>query len=526
MSNVIVDKNKIDILANAISNKSGEPVTMTLDEMVTAVDNIELGITPSGNLNITHAGRTNVTDYETVTVPSANYYLSTDSYYDYDNNNNPTYLHIDPVVDVNGPGWISEGTTYGNGGMFPVLPSTTVTPTENFTQSFGGSGYIMEESLIVNAIPQNYVGSAISRMSSSDLTVSGATVTAPAGYYTSAATKSVATMELPTAPHPSYSTGYTPISTINKATTYRYLNIPPGYNPTGGYYTISPIPNGTEGTPIATKSAVSNHSVSVTPSVTNTQGYISGSNIIGTPVTVTATELASGNKEITSNGTNIDVVGYSTVSVNVSSQGGVTTIEDTLDASGGTIRTITTDTVINLTSLNATQNQTYTAPSGTAYNQVVVNVSGASSSGLEYEEGTWVQATGQNSVTINFTNTHSTPPSFYEIFLADSSCPADINSVLHIVYTNFEQLSNTTTKFYDSGGIAYNAYYGIIMRSYNTGSSTPAESMLLLTSSSSDASDSTIYNSRYWATETRILGFISSSRYFESGCTYYWRAVW
>ena len=43
MSNVIIDKSKIDILANAISCKSGEAVTMTLDEMVSAVDGIETG---------------------------------------------------------------------------------------------------------------------------------------------------------------------------------------------------------------------------------------------------------------------------------------------------------------------------------------------------------------------------------------------------------------------------------------------------------------------------------------------------
>jgi len=41
MSKVVVNKQKIDILANAISAKSGEPLTMTLDEMVSAVDGIE-----------------------------------------------------------------------------------------------------------------------------------------------------------------------------------------------------------------------------------------------------------------------------------------------------------------------------------------------------------------------------------------------------------------------------------------------------------------------------------------------------
>lgn len=89
--------------------------------------------------------------------------------------------------------------------------------------------------------------------------------------------------------------------------------------PTGFVSAINDItpPSGTAGTPTATKGSVSNHQVSVTPSVTNTTGYITGGTITGTAVTVTASELASGDKSITSNGTGIDVVGYSTVSVAV-----------------------------------------------------------------------------------------------------------------------------------------------------------------------------------------------------------------
>lgn len=45
--------------------------------------------------------------------------------------------------------------------------------------------------VIVNAIPSNYVGTGISRRSSTDLTVSRNTVTAPAGYYAESASKAV-----------------------------------------------------------------------------------------------------------------------------------------------------------------------------------------------------------------------------------------------------------------------------------------------------------------------------------------------
>lgn len=85
---------------------------------------------------------------------------------------------------------------------------------------------------------------------------------------------------------------------------------------------INAMPSGTAGTPSASKGTVSNHSVAVTPSVTNSTGYITGGTKTGTAVTVSASELVSGNLAISQNGTNIDVANYSTVSVNVSGGGG------------------------------------------------------------------------------------------------------------------------------------------------------------------------------------------------------------
>ena len=80
---------------------------------------------------------------------------------------------------------------------------------------------------------------------------------------------------------------------------------------------INAMPTGTAGTPTATKGAVSNHSISVTPSVTNSAGYISSGTINGTAVSVSASELDSGSKSITANGNSQDVVGYASVNVNV-----------------------------------------------------------------------------------------------------------------------------------------------------------------------------------------------------------------
>lgn len=88
---------------------------------------------------------------------------------------------------------------------------------------------------------------------------------------------------------------------------------------------VNSMPSGTAGTPTATKGTVSNHALSVTPSVTNLTGYIQGSTKTGTPVTVSASELVSGNLAITENGSNIDVGNYATVSVSV--EGGSTDVK-------------------------------------------------------------------------------------------------------------------------------------------------------------------------------------------------------
>ena len=241
-------------------------------------------------------------------------------------------------------GWLDDGYYYGSYWVRPAVEATSITPTES-SQTIGGSQYMMEGALTVNAIPSNYVGSGITQRSSSDLTASGATVTAPAGYYGSSASKTIAsgTEGTPTAtkgavsnhsisvtPSVTNTAGYisgstktgTAVSvTASELVSGTYTVDSSGAKDVTNYASAS-VPSGTAGTPTATKGTVSNHSVSVTPSVTNQTGYITGGTINGTAVTVTASELASGNKSITENGTDIDVVGYSTVSVSVSGGGG------------------------------------------------------------------------------------------------------------------------------------------------------------------------------------------------------------
>lgn len=299
MPNVLIDKDKLDVLANAISNKSGEALTLTLDEMVDAVDGIDTsggggGITPTGNINITQSGVTDVTNYATATVPEADITLQPSSEYYTDNNiRRWRYKAVAFCESGDGdtPGFINDNTVI-NGewyGYRAVASGTSVTPTES-AQTIGGTNYMMEGAVTVNAIPSNYVGTGITQRTSSDLSASGATVTAPSGYYASSATKTIA--------------------------------------------------SGTEGTPTATKGTVTNHSVTVTPNVTNTAGYISGGTHNGTAVTVSASELVSGSQTVTENDT-YDVTNLATLVVNVSGGGSgsvaVGTKTATLSASASSI---------------------------------------------------------------------------------------------------------------------------------------------------------------------------------------------
>lgn len=136
------------------------------------------------------------------------------------------------------------------------------------------------------------------------------------------------------------------------------------------------VAQGTAGTPTATKGAVSNHSVSVTPSVSNSEGWISGGTKTGTAVTVTASELVSGDKSITANGTNIDVTNYATVSVNVPGGGS----SKNAQAHQSTTRSTSTS-YTSVNSFTCTKTGTYTvywstmrsSTSGTWGSQLYIN---------------------------------------------------------------------------------------------------------------------------------------------------------
>lgn len=209
MSNVLVDKTKLDALAVVVSEKSGESVPLTITEMTQAVNNISGG---GANLQTKSVTYTPTTSQQTDTitpdegydgmdevditinaVPNASFYTTTESGF-YTQNGRKWRVRGTTEVDPGEggvEGWIAYGSYVGDYTTYNAIASgTSVTPTES-SQTIGGSNYMMEGAVTVNAIPSNYVGSGIAQRSSTDLTSSGLSVTAPSGYYSSSATKTL-----------------------------------------------------------------------------------------------------------------------------------------------------------------------------------------------------------------------------------------------------------------------------------------------------------------------------------------------
>ena len=175
-----------------------------------------------------------------------------------------------------------------------------------------------------------------------------------------------------------------------------------------------------------------------------------------------------------------------------------------------------------------TANGTYNALSDNAdgYSSVTVNVSGGGGGGLEYETGTWTPASDVASYTIQFSNTHTTPPSYYVIVDATGTYSNTTNSIYQMSYVQFDRLlgSSAYADYNNSGTIKYGRYDTLQRTTSTTSMSTQGG---FINYPMSETDDSTTNHPRYWATETWIkaAGY-SAIRYWRTGRTYKWIAVW
>lgn len=160
-------------------------------------------VVPSGTLTIEDDGIINVANYSNIEVPAATPY----AYVNLDYGNEYMNMDVEPSgrvgvsfyttdfdVQVDDPGWVSSSTynmliSAYQEYQLPTLPAQTITPSES-TQTINSTSKWMTGNVTVNPITSTYVGSGVT--TNPTITVSGPSVTIPAGYYSSQQTKTVA----------------------------------------------------------------------------------------------------------------------------------------------------------------------------------------------------------------------------------------------------------------------------------------------------------------------------------------------
>ena len=322
---VSILKEKLDALANAIGIKAKKRVPQTIDELVETVESIEVAnlqsskivtpdiqdqtVTPDAGYNgfssvlvkapklqslsatKTSTGATIYTPSSpaigfstvSITTPSAN--ITRALSYGYTTVSGARKWQVRPYTYNGRAGIEAFGYVYGSYNTFNAIPTgTTITPSTS-SQTIGGANYMMEGAVTVAAMPSGSATTPDTTITANPLITRTLGGLIPA---TASASKAIT---------PTVSAGYVSSGTAGtvsvSGSTTMQLDTQSGA-------TITPTES--EQTAVARgKYTTGDVKVAAIPSQ-----YI----------------IPAGNKEITENGTNIDVTNYATVSVAVPSSGG------------------------------------------------------------------------------------------------------------------------------------------------------------------------------------------------------------